>query len=250
MRCRATTVFPVPGPPSTTSAPRDPARMMASWSAWIVPSTSRIWAVRVLPRLAMNADWSSSAAACPAKPVGSEHLVPVVADPAEGPAVPAAAQPGPWGSRGWHRRTVRPLASASRRAGGDRSLSVRPSRPTYTGSGSSAATIWPRQRSRPKRRSVRSRAVSRWTSRSRSMASWPMPPGALRWRSRRAREVGDRLCEACSRSQQSAARHRRSGGGQPWRRGGREGRTRWWSEGSRHQLRSEDGHPRSKIWPS
>ena len=62
MRCRATTVLPVPGPPSTTRAPRDPARMMASWSAWMVPSTSRIRGDRLLPRLAMNADWSSSAA--------------------------------------------------------------------------------------------------------------------------------------------------------------------------------------------
>ena len=90
MRCRATTVLPVPGPPSTTSAPRDPARMMASWSAWMVPSTSRIRADRLLPRLAMKADWSSSAA-CPSNPSGGEHLVPVVADPAAGPAVPAAA---------------------------------------------------------------------------------------------------------------------------------------------------------------
>ena len=39
----------------------------------------------------MKADWSSSAAACPSRPSGGEHLVPVVADPAAGPAVPAAA---------------------------------------------------------------------------------------------------------------------------------------------------------------
>ena len=38
----------------------------------------------------MKADWSSSAA-CPSSPSGGEHLVPVVADPAAGPAVPAAA---------------------------------------------------------------------------------------------------------------------------------------------------------------
>ena len=42
----------------------DPARMMASWSAWMVPRTSRIRGDRLLPRLAMKADWSSSAAAC------------------------------------------------------------------------------------------------------------------------------------------------------------------------------------------
>jgi hypothetical protein len=39
--------------------------MIASWSAWMVPRTSRIRDVRVLPRLAMKADWSSSEAACP-----------------------------------------------------------------------------------------------------------------------------------------------------------------------------------------
>jgi hypothetical protein len=42
--------------------------MMASWSAWIVPSTSRMRADRLLPRVAMKADWSSSAAAWPANP--------------------------------------------------------------------------------------------------------------------------------------------------------------------------------------
>ena len=62
MRCSATTVLPVPGPPSTTRAPREDARMMASWSDWIVPSTSRIRGERLLPRVAMKADWSSSAA--------------------------------------------------------------------------------------------------------------------------------------------------------------------------------------------
>ncbi len=39
----------------------------------------------------MKADWSSSAAACPWNRVRGEHLVPVVADPAAGPAIPAAA---------------------------------------------------------------------------------------------------------------------------------------------------------------
>jgi hypothetical protein len=36
----------------------------------MVPSTSRIRADRLLLRLAMNADWSSSAAACPVNPSG------------------------------------------------------------------------------------------------------------------------------------------------------------------------------------
>ena len=48
-------------------APRELARMIASWSAWTVASTSRIRGDRWPPRLAMNADWSSSAA-CPSKP--------------------------------------------------------------------------------------------------------------------------------------------------------------------------------------
>ena len=64
---------------------------MASWSAWMVPSTSRIRPDRLPPRLAMNADWSSSAA-WPDEPLRGEHLVPVVGDPAAGPAVPAAAR--------------------------------------------------------------------------------------------------------------------------------------------------------------
>ncbi len=45
------------------------ARMMASWSAAMVPSTSCIRGDRLAPRLAMKADWSSSAA-CPSSPFG------------------------------------------------------------------------------------------------------------------------------------------------------------------------------------
>ena len=63
---------------------------------------------------------------------------------------------------------------------------MRPRRPTYTGSASSALTMCPRHRSSPKRRRARSRAVSRWTSRSRSSASWPGRPGARRSVSRRS----------------------------------------------------------------
>ena len=120
----------------------------------------------------------------PFQPVRSEFLVPVVADPAAGPAVPA--------------RLARPIGLAwvapkNGSAAGERqsisgrrpSLSVRPSRPMYTGSELSALTVRPRHRSRPKRRRVRSRVVSRWTSMSRSSAFWPMPPGALRRTSRR-----------------------------------------------------------------
>ncbi len=42
--------------------------MIASWSAWMVPSTSRIRGERAPPRLAMKADWSSRAAECPSNP--------------------------------------------------------------------------------------------------------------------------------------------------------------------------------------
>src|SRR5215469_10059053 len=85
-------------------------------------------------------------------------------------------------------------------------LSLRPSRPTYTGSGLSAPTMRPRHRSRPKRRRVRRRAVSRWISMSRSIASWPMPPGALRPASRRP----DRSAIDCSRLSAMAAKCRSS----------------------------------------
>ena len=90
MRCSATTVLPVPGPPSTTRAPREPARMMASWSAWMVARTSRIRGDRLAPSEAMKA--SSSSRARPAlEAVGREDLVPVVADAAARPAVASSA---------------------------------------------------------------------------------------------------------------------------------------------------------------
>jgi hypothetical protein len=47
--------------------------MMASWSAWMVPRTSRMRGDRWLPRLAMKADWSSSAGK-PASPASSEGV--------------------------------------------------------------------------------------------------------------------------------------------------------------------------------
>ena len=71
--------------------------------------------------------------ACPSSPSGGEHLVPVVADPAAGPAVPAAArQPHRVGVGRAEERLGRrgaPVDSSRRPA-----PSVRPSRPTYTGS--------------------------------------------------------------------------------------------------------------------
>ena len=46
-RCSATAVFPVPGPPWTTSAPLCGARMIQSCSTWIVSTMSAIWPVRL-----------------------------------------------------------------------------------------------------------------------------------------------------------------------------------------------------------
>ena len=69
----------------------DPARMIASWSAWMVPSTSRI---RVGPVGAQARDERGlvvERGVALRSPLGGEHLVPVVADPPAGPAVAAAA---------------------------------------------------------------------------------------------------------------------------------------------------------------
>ena len=114
----------------------------------------------------------------------------------------------------------------------------------YTGSGLSARTIRPRHRSRPKRRRTRSRAVSRWTSRSRSIASWPMPPGALRSASRRSeRSAIDRSrLSRWPRTALVAGDQRRVGlGGEPVRKDKRAG-----SQGI-HRISSESpgsGWPR------
>ena len=215
--------------------------MIASWSAWMVPSTSRIRGDRLLPRLATNADWSSSAA-WPLEPVGGEHLVPVVADPARASTGSGAGSPGPSGRRGSRRRTARPPASASRPAAG-RPPRSREAEPTDVRPARAVArrTIRPRHRSRPNRRSVRSRAVSRCTSWSRSSASWPVPPGARRAASSRSvRSAIDRL-EA-----------RRDGGEVPLvggdqrrvglgGRGGRGGRRRSCAADSRVELRRAAG---------
>ena len=90
MRCSATTVLPVPGPPSTTSAPREPARTMASWSDWMVPSTSRI---RSRAAAAEGGDEGGLVVerGRVGEPLLGEGLVPVVDDPAVGPAVATAA---------------------------------------------------------------------------------------------------------------------------------------------------------------
>ena len=122
----------------------------------------------------------------PLEAVGGEHLVPVVGDPAAGPAVAAAArEPHRVGVGGAEERLGRggapvdeqPATGARRSGRAGRRTRARCRRRRRCG---------PRHRSRLKRRSVRRRAVSRWTSRSRSIASWPVPPGALRATSRRS----------------------------------------------------------------
>src|SRR5690349_21462724 len=82
--------------------------------------------------------------------------------------------------------------------------------------------MWPRQRSNPNRRSVLSRTVSRWISRSRSIASWPIPPGAFRSASRRS----ERSAIVCSRLVAMAAKCAsspaiRTGSALAWRWSGR-----------------------------
>jgi hypothetical protein len=94
----------------------------------------------------------------PAQPARGEHLVPVVADPAAGPAVPAAAgQAHRVGVGRCEERLSRGGAPAGQQPAARRV--VRPSRPMYTGSALSAPAMRPRHRSRPKRRRARNRAV-------------------------------------------------------------------------------------------
>lgn len=131
----------------------------------------------------------------PGEPLRGEHLVPVVADPAAGPAVSAAAgQPHRVGVGGSEERLGRGerQSMSSRRP----ELSVRPSRPMYRGSGSSSATMCPRHRSRPKRRSARRRAVSRWISTSRSIACSTRTAGCPALGGEALGQLGDRFVEA------------------------------------------------------
>ena len=154
----------------------------------------------------MKADWSSSAAACPSNPSGGEHLVPVVADPAAGPAVPAAAgQP--------HRVGV---GRAEERLG--RGRAPVDEQPT-TGAVGEAEPADVHGLG-----VVRADHVARGTGPGRSDAgragersagappgrgpapAWPVPPGALRAASRRS----DRSAIDCSRLSAMAAKCRSS----------------------------------------
>ncbi len=135
----------------------------------------------------------------PVQPVGGEHLVPVVADPAAGPAIPAAAgQPHRVGvgraeERLGHRGTPVDQQPAARAVGEaepsdvDR-LGVRPR--------VVARTIRPRHRSRPNRRRVRSRADSRCTSGVPVHGLLADAAGRPELGVEAAGQVGDRLLEA------------------------------------------------------
>ena len=175
----------------------------------------------------MNADWSSRAA-CPSRPSGGEHLVPVVADPTAGPAVPAAA-------RQTHRVGVGRAEERFGRGGApvDQQPTARAVGETESSDvdrlrASSAPTIGP---GTGRGRTGAGRAVERSAGGSPGRAPAPRGHGG---RVPCARHRGGRTgrrstARGFARSPRSAARRRRSAPGRPWRRGGREGRTRWWS---------------------
>ena len=58
----------------------------------MVPSTSRIRGDRLLPEAGDESGLVVEGGGVSVEPLGGEHLVPVVADPATGPAIPAAAR--------------------------------------------------------------------------------------------------------------------------------------------------------------
>ena len=234
MRCRATTVLPVPGPPSTTSAPRDPARMMASWSAWIVPSTSRIRADRLLPEAGDERGLVVEGGGVPLEPVRGEHLVPVVADPAAGPAVAAAADQA-------HRVGVG--GAEERLGGGGAPVDEQPTagavgeaeaadvdRLGAVGADDATeAQVQPEAAQRPQ---PRGQPVDLQVPVQRLPG--PAPPGALRSASSRGGQVGRSTRSSVSaRAAKCCSSPRDQGGVGLGGKGGREGRMRWWSRGSR-----------------
>ena len=191
----------------------------------------------------MKADWSSSAASArPVSAVGGEHLVPVVADPAAGPAIPAAAGQT-------HRVGVG--RSEERLGGGstpvDQQLTTRAvgeAEPTdvHRLGGCRAPTMCPRQRSstEPTQGAQPSgQPVDLHVPLHRLLAD---AAGRLALGIEAVGQLGDRLLEALRDGREMllvAGDQRRVGlGGEA----GREGQTRWWSRGSRHQLRSGIRH--------
>ena len=162
----------------------------------------------------------------PFKPVRGEHLVPVVADPAAGPAIPAAAgQAHRVGvgrseerlSRGGAPVEQQPAARAVREA---KSSDVH-------GLGVVRADDAPEAQ-------VQAEAAQGAQPSGQPVdlqCPGPSPPGRCR-RAPCARHRGGRTgrrstARGSPRWPRSAARRRRSAPGRPWRRGGREGQTRW-----------------------
>ena len=163
----------------------------------------------------------------PVEPVGGEHLVPVVADPAAGPAVAAAAgQP--------HRVGV---GRAEERLGRGRAPVDQQPAPGAVGEAEAPDV--------DRLAAVGADHVARGTGRGRSGAACaaarsaggspgrgPAPPGrAPPGRPARPRRGGRRGRRSTARGSSAMAAKCcsswRSGPGRPWRRGGREGRTHW-----------------------
>ena len=183
----------------------------------------------------MNADWSSSAA-LPVEPVRGEHLVPVVADPAAGPAVPAAArQPHRVGVGRAEERLGRGGAPVEQQPAARAVGEAEP--PDVHGLGVVRADDVPEAQ-------VQAEAAQGAQASGQPVdlhGPGPSPPGPCR-RAPCARHRGGRTgrrstARGSPRWPRSAARRRRSAPGRPWRRDGREGRTRWWSGVHVHQLR-------------
>ena len=176
----------------------------------------------------MKADWSSRAAACPSNPSGGEHLVPVVADPAAGPAVPAAAgQAHRVGVGRAEERLGRGRAPVDQQPAARAVGEAEPSDVHRLGvvraDDVPEAQVQPEaaQRAQPGGQPVDLQVPVQ-----RLLARCRRAPCARRRGGRTGRRSTAR---GSPRWPRSAARRRRSAPGRPWRRGGREGRTRWWS---------------------
>ena len=133
-----------------------------------------------------------------------EHFVPVVADPAERPPIPATArQPHRVGVSGTEEGLGRRRTPIEQQPM-PRPLSVSPSRPTYTDRSRPTAPCVPdRGRDRIDGASAAGWSAGRSPRRGPS-ASWPTRPALCAAESTRADSVGDRLARGCARWRQSA----------------------------------------------
>ena len=231
MRCSATTVLPVPGPPSTTSAPAgsgtDDGVLVGLDGAEHVAHPGR-------PAAAQGGDERGLVVqrGVALQAVGGEHLVPVVADPAAGPAVPAAAgQP--------HRVGV---GRAEERLGGGRApveqqpatRAVGEAEPAdVDGFGVLGADDAAEAQVQPvaaQGAQASGEPVDLLVPVHRRLPRCRRAPGVRRRGGRTARRSTAR---GSPRWPRSAARRRRSAPGRPSGKGAREGRTHWWSVNAR-----------------